>query len=322
MPPYAVDTTASEGRRQAVVTVLFVLLGGVLFHLPGQTQRRVAGVLRGTVLLPFVLTQDAVVGAREQATDARVLRARLDSLIAVTTSTTTLADENRRLRDLLALRARTGPAYRAASVVRPGTAGSESMFLLDVGSEAGVLGDAPVITREGLVGRVLEVGPTTSSGIDWTHPDFAASAMTRDGTTFGMVESRRGDFREEDRLVLRGTVFHTRLPEGTEVVTSGLGGVYPRGIPIGSVAGLAEAEAGWEKSYWLEPHVPVGGVTHVLVATADTVDLLGIWSADSTGTSTAVPADGETSAEPEGVSPAVPDSGGVTGRGGRGRAGG
>ncbi len=49
------------------------------------------------------------------------------------------------------------------------------------------------------------------------------------------------------------------------MVTSGLGGVYPRGIPIGTIDGVSDYQGAWRKSYWLRPDVLPGSVTHVLV---------------------------------------------------------
>lgn len=285
MPPYTTESMESGGRREVTATAAFVLLALVVLYLPPAEQQRIASALRSTVLRPFVVTQEELVRARARATEARRLRAALDSQVARSTAQTHLAEENRRLRGLLSLHARIAPAYRAATVIRPGTAGSESIFVLDVGESDDVVPDAPVITRHGLVGRVHSLRRSTAMGIDWTHPDFRASAMTLDGTAFGLVSSVRGRFREEDRLMLTGTPFHSTLDPGTIVVTSGLGGVFPRGIPVGRVVGLAEADAGWRKSYWLEAFVRPGEVVHVLVATngADTVpgDLRAAWPPDS-----------------------------------------
>jgi rod shape-determining protein MreC len=148
------------------------------------------------------------------------------------------------------------------------------MFLLDVGSEEGVRAGDPLLMRDGrigLVGVVREVRRGSAIGLDWSHPDFRASAMTADGDVTGIVEPRRGSFREEDRLLLNATPFYENLEPGTLIVTSGLGGVYPRGIPIGEVVELAEQENRWRKAYWLRPVAEVGSVTHVLVVVGDGV---------------------------------------------------
>jgi rod shape-determining protein MreC len=215
------------------------------------------------------------------------VQAQMDSLTAVMATQSALADENRTLRSLLELRDRMGPGFHPASVLRPGTPGSESMFILDLGARDGVQVGAPVVDRHGLVGVVREVRPATSVGMDWTHPDFRASAMLADGSGFGVVETRRGDFREADRLILNGTAYYESIPEGMPVLTSGLGGVFPRGIPIGAVDGIADAEGRWRKSYFLRPMVHPSAVTHVLVAVGEgTLDLTPAWPADSAVTRT------------------------------------
>lgn len=264
---YATEPIENGGRRQVLLTALFLVLALVLVNLPATRQQQVASVLRTTVLRPFVWTRETLAEAEVRRAESARLQALLDSMVAVSTSRTHLREENRRLRELLSLSRRIGPSWIGASAIRSGTRGSESMFQLDVGSRDGVEVNAPVITRQGLVGVIREVGDGTALGMDWTDPEFGASAMSADGVTYGLVESRRGDLREEDRLQFNGTAFQTSLERGTLVLTSGLGGVYPRGIPVGRVTELAEEDAGWLKSYWLEPMVDPGSVTHVLVAT-------------------------------------------------------
>ena len=288
MPAYTTETVDTNGRRQVAATVLFVVAALVISYLPAASQQLIAGSLRNTVLRPFVTTQEAISSARTQAVETDLLRTRLDSLVAVMAAEGALIEENRRLREMLALARKVGPTFAAATLVRAGTTGSESTFLVDVGSTKDIHPNAPVISSQGLLGVIRDVQSHHSVGMDWTHPDFRAGAMTADGATYGIVESRRGPFREEDRLVFNGTAFHTRLETGTVVLTSGLGGVFPRGVPIGLVSSLAEAEGGWRKSYWLRPLAEPGVATHVLVTTGNTadgpMDYSPVWPADSVWT--------------------------------------
>jgi rod shape-determining protein MreC len=119
--------------------------------------------------------------------------------------------------------------------------------------------------RIGLVGVIREVTRQASIGLDWSHPDFRASAMTADGEIFGLVEPWRGDFRGGDRLLLNAIPYHERLDSGTLITTSGLGGIFPRGIPVGEVMGLNRDYGDWRSEYWLKPVVQTGSAIHVLV---------------------------------------------------------
>jgi len=199
----------------------------------------------------------------------------LDSLQAVIVNGNTLSEENRRLRSLLDLSERHPARYVAASVIRPGTPGSESMFMLDVGTREGVSKDAPVIMGGGLLGKVREAQSTGSTAMDWTHPLFWAAAMTEDGAVHGFVEASPTRLREADRLLLNGIPFHQELEPDVVLVTSGSGGVYPRGIPIGVVTEESDAREGWNRSYWLRPFVLPGEATHVQVMVSDDVEFTG-----------------------------------------------
>ena len=272
MAKYTDSPEEGRGRRDSTVAVVFLLFSIVVLYLPSGIQNQVAAVFRATLLRPFIVTQEGLAQAALRAEDAGRLQAQLDSLATTLAGQAHLVEESLRLHELLDLRERAPETFLPASVIRPGTVGSESMFLLDVGSEEGVRVGDPVIMRDGrigLVGVIQQVRRGSAIGLDWSHPEFRASAMTADGNVFGIVEPRRGTFREEDRLLLNGTPYYERLEPGTQILTSGLGGVYPRGIPIGVVEELAEQEGRWRKAYWLRPSVETGSVTHVLVVLGD-----------------------------------------------------
>ena len=265
MSVYIAEPREPDGRRQLAVSGAFILLALMLNVLPPGGQRWSSGVVRSTVLAPFLWTQERVVRARVQATQAVDLQARLDSLTRTLISLESLAEENGRLRALLGLQAREAGAVVAASIIRPRTPGSESVFLLDKGRNAGIAPGDPILVGDGLLGLVRQVDDDGAIGIDWTNPDFRVGAMTEDGLTYGIVEPVAGSFREDDRLLFNGAPYSSDIPVGTPIVASGRGGVYPRGIRIGVVDTVAEADAGWRKSYWLRPAVMPAAVTHALV---------------------------------------------------------
>jgi rod shape-determining protein MreC len=285
------DHSTGRGWRNAAIAAALLAVALFLAFLPQEQQAPIRQAIRGTVLQPFIMGQAELVARTGRSVDLPTLRAERDSLSAVVAAHASLAEENRRLRQLLGLRERAPVGFIPAELVRVGTRGGESTFLLNVGRENGVSRSSPVIAAGGLLGVVWEVGARSAQAIDWTHAEFRASAMTADGQAYGIVEPRRGRYREEDQLALVGTPFHVDVRPGTRVVTSGRGGVYPRGILLGTVVGIEDADTGWRKSYLVRPAVRPEAVTYVLVAVDEsgaTQDLSPLW----TGTTAPTDADG------------------------------
>jgi rod shape-determining protein MreC len=243
-----------------------LLLALLLFLLPAQYTAPVRETLRRTIFRPFIALHTRLVGTRPRVGDVSKLSAQRDSLVALVTAQAAIAEENRRLRSALSLSRRIGPGFVSAQVLRLGVAGAESTFLLDAGLEQGVSVGSPVIAPEGLVGVVREVDARSAQAIDWTHPEFRASAMTADGEAYGIVEPRPGRYREEDMLLLTGAPFHSEIRPGARILTSGRGELYPRGVPIGTVVGIQDADTGWRKSYLVRPAARPEGLVQVLVA--------------------------------------------------------
>lgn len=259
------EGTRKGRRRDAALAAITLLAGLILFFLPGSYQAPVRQAVRSTALVPFLALQTEVASRSSRNADVMTLRAERDSLAALVAAQAPLVEDNQRLRSLLGLRQRADPAFITADILHAGLPGSESTFILDAGANRGVQVQSVVLAAGGLLGVVVEVDDQYAQAIDWTHPDFGASAMTADGEAYGIVHAQRGRFREEDQLVLTGTPFHVDIQPGTRIVTSGRGQVYRRGIPIGTVVGIENADTGWRKSYLLSPAVRPQSVGHALV---------------------------------------------------------
>ena len=262
--------------------MLFLALAGILAALPGPARETLARGVRGTVLRPVLQLQQGSVERHARFDDPARLRAERDSLAAYLVGQAGLATENRELRELLGLRQNLPPEFVPAEVVRiPGRA-ADGYFQLTAGAEQGVRAGAPIVAPSGLVGQVRSVDETISFGFDWLNPEFRASAMTLDGQIYGIVEPRVGP-GGEPMLALTGTPRHVQLQANTVIVTSGHGGVFPRGIPIGRVAAVEGRETSWQRNYLIRPSVSPSEMTYVLVLGAPQQTLSGVDLARSWG---------------------------------------
>lgn len=271
----------------------FVGLSVVCLTLARERQQAVAAVLRSTVLAPFLAVQEFWVVERGLRTTIGSLQDERDSLAAVVVSLQDVVRETERLRGLVDLAQRAGPHFVAANLVPSGrSAGDLQTFLLDVGTRQDVRPPAPVVTAAGLVGVVRAASGDHSAGDFWTHADFRASAMTEDGRIFGIVRPGAESNGGPPVLWLSGVPYHVDLEAGTRIVTSGLGGIFPRGLPVGRILDLVRAEEGWSKTYRVEPFVPPGAAVEVLVLRggAASPDVGELWPGDRVGATDSAPA--------------------------------
>jgi len=254
--------------RDTVLFLASVVLSLAALFAPASLTLSIAGSIRDTALRPLVWMQRrAEEGRTSRARLAEAIRQR-DSAVAVARAVEGLGPENDHLRRLLGLRDRVGGRFLAAEVLHQPLPTDGRTLLLSAGASDGVRVFQPVVALEGLVGVVTHAGGTSSVANSWAHPDFRVSAVTEDGSVLGIVAPSTSPEASLTVLEFRGVAYRDTIPDGTLVVTSGLGGVFPRGIPVGRVRGVRREELGWERVYRLLPVVNPGDVTHVLVLDA------------------------------------------------------
>lgn len=244
--------------------VLLLAAGGFLASLPPELAMATAARLRSTVLLPVLEAHETLrvrTRLRERLAAAEATR---DSLARELVRARSQARQSRQLRALLELPERASPRLAVAEL-EPGRvrAGGARTFLLHVGPDVRVPAPTGVFTARGLVGAVRSVGGGAAAGDLWTHPDFRVSVRAEGVEASGIV---RPDFEtEQPGMILEGAPYQQDIPAGTVLYTTGLGGIYPAGMPVGTVRDVSGVESGWEKSYRVEPAVRPGEVDVALV---------------------------------------------------------
>ncbi len=256
-------------RSDIAILVLCLVLSLLTLALPQPMRAPLAGGLRRTVMAPLVGVQRGAEQWRVAWLESERLALGRDSLGLAAADANALRLENDRLRALLGLGSRLQwgfvPAEALQETGRPGDV--ITSLILGAGSNAGIATYSPVVGADGVIGLVQTADPTTSIVMLFSHPDFRVSAMTADGAVFGIVYPHASSGSQGYLLELRNVVFSTLLKPGTLIITSGLGGVFPRGIPVGRVIAEINNTEGWSRTYLLRPAVNPADVTSVMVMT-------------------------------------------------------
>jgi len=131
---------------------------------------------------------------------------------------------------------------------------------LNRGSKDGVVANDPVVGALGLIGKVVSVSPTTSEVLLILDGEGQVSALVRGSAgngTFGIVQ---GTYKRGSRLTPEGNLQmlfrrEDKVNAGDLVLTAGVGGVYPKDVPIGKVVEIQLDPTGLLKTAFIEPLV-------------------------------------------------------------------
>ncbi|HEX2718163.1 MAG TPA: rod shape-determining protein MreC [Gemmatimonadaceae bacterium] len=268
-----------DSRFDTGLFIACVFLAIVAHGLPAHLREPIAATMRRTIVAPLVALQHnaelsrAAWLAHESNTRMR------DSLSLQAMRVNSLEKENERFRRLLGLGSELRWGFVPAEALHSGAVGDEWTLTLSAGSRQKVTPFSPVVAPEGLVGMVQTVDPRMSIAIMWTHPDFRVSAMAADGSAFGIAQAHQGSGADRYLLELRGVPLRNQVKRGTLIVSSGLGGVYPKGIPIGTVIDTLRSD-GYARKYLLRPAVLPPDVLSVMILQPDRGQqgVSGVWA--------------------------------------------
>lgn len=195
----------------------------------------------------------------------QVLRSELQTLKVEVVHLKDAKRENARLEALLKLKEEVHPKARAARVIGRDPSHWSQFIVINKGTKDGVHKNTVLVHSNGLVGKVVAAGHHSARAILLIDDQSRASAMNQRTRDVGLIEGT-GSFTLKMAYLDR----QSDIQIGDIVISSGLGGIYPKGIPIGKVE-LVGGEKNNPSLYALvRPFAPFSKLEEVLCVSPQT----------------------------------------------------
>jgi len=256
--------------------ILAVLMALVFLNLPEAANARIKRAIGG-----FFLPLFGLAGAAQSLGDAAGLRAMSKSALAAEVERLRrensewqarlaefeeIARENAVLRDAVAWQKRMPWKMRLARVIARDPANWWRTIEIDLGSSAGVAKNLPVITAQGLVGRVQEVMGSSSRVVLLGDPQCPVPAVVDNPTRdTGIILPGEGTVLDSSVVEMTYLPRGSQAIPGQKVFTSGLGGNFPKGIPIGHISATNSVEFGLYLEAKVKLSAQLGEIEEVFV---------------------------------------------------------
>jgi len=245
------------------LAVLLVLPGGRL----GLVEQ---GALQVFSPVQYALTKAAesldslravIMGVRRMQQENALLREQVDALRTQVEMLREAEIENRVLREQLGF-AQAHPSYQvlSAEVIGRDPSNLIRSLIVDRGSDDGVARGMPVITARGLVGRIVEVHKSSSTVLLVTDPSSSVSALVQRTRATGLVQGRMGR-----NPIMRFIPQGETVKVGDVILTSGLGGNFPKRLVIGYVASVEGKDIDLFQQAEISPAVEYSGLETVML---------------------------------------------------------
>lgn len=256
----------------ALGAVVFVAI--ILLSLPPRATSRLKlavgswflplfGLAGAVQQLPADLA-DSVLPRRELLQQIDTLRRENQQLRSQAVQSAAIVRENDQLRALFNWQRQSPWKLKLAKVVMRDPANWWRTVQIDLGSRDGLTCDLPVITDAGLVGRVSSVSTTYSQVVLVGDPNCRVSALVENPSRdMGVLIA--GGTLDTSLVELTYLASSANLKPGQNVVTSGLGGVFPKGIPIGQIVDSRSVEYGLYTDARVKLNANLGSLEQVWV---------------------------------------------------------
>ena len=194
------------------------------------------------------------------------LKARVDKLASLEAQVQKLEKDNNQLRDVLGQK-KTLSDFKPlpATVIGRNPDQWNDLIVIDKGKINGIEQNMAVMTATGLVGKVKSVNQFSSTVqlLSALDPKNRISAYIQgEANAYGLVE---GYDAEKKQLLVKRIPYDAKVKKGQTVITSGLGGVFPAGLLIGTVESVKTDQYGLNQTAYIKPGANFYDIENVLV---------------------------------------------------------
>lgn len=287
-----------DRRWIALCTIALVVLA--MLNLPDSASLRVKGAVRdGLSPLQAVLRGGVrefreilryVRGLGDLVLENRALSEEIVYLRGEMRMARELERDNQMLRDLLGFVRRFPNRLVSCEVIGRDSTGWWQTVRLDKGAAAGVAADRAVITPAGLVGRTVAVSDRTADVLLLSDPSCQVAVRLSRSGVFGVAAGLGAKPGEQPAARMDFISKTADVQEGDEVVTAGLGGVFPKGLLVGRVRRVELHAEGLYQTAWIDSAAGLGALEYAFVAATE-ADLAAVrtepaeeaWAAEEAG---------------------------------------
>ncbi|NWQ40192.1 rod shape-determining protein MreC [Bacillus sp. EB106-08-02-XG196] len=196
------------------------------------------------------------------------LKSRLEKLVSLEAQVHELEKDNNELRDILGEEETLSDFEPLqATVIGRNPDRWHEMIIINKGKTNGIKKNMAVVTAHGLIGKVKTVNQFSSTVqlLSAMDPKNRISAIVQGETdVFGLVE---GYDKEKKALLIKAIPSGVEIKKGQNVITSGLGGVFPKGLQIGKVIDVKPDEYGLNQTALVDPGADFYDLENIIVIT-------------------------------------------------------
>lgn len=247
-------------HRALRTSVILIGVGILLILLPFSVQRFISSVIQTVFYSHFYGTSNRLADLVEVYEINGQLKRQIAAQNLELAALREYMEENVRLRNLLGFKDKVGYELIPAEIVALDPKRRQNAVISETNPDEPVASNLPVVNVDGLVGKTTSVLSELVTIELLTSPNCRAAARDANTRVLGIVSWKGGR-----RLVLDNVPLSDSVNVGDTIITSGLGGIFPENLPIGTISSVERGQSPFFKTIIVAPFVDFGALDELMI---------------------------------------------------------